>query len=102
MECGLKSCIIKHLLATDQFPEKRFSEQCWTHNLSQLVVLAGLKTALDTDLAADPELAAKWGFVRDWNETSRYARKNKTEALKLYKSIRDARHGVLPWIISRW
>jgi len=40
VECGLKSCIIKKLMATDEFPEKRFSEGCWTHDLSRLVALA--------------------------------------------------------------
>jgi HEPN domain-containing protein len=61
VECGLKACVIKYLMTTDQFPERKFSEQCWTHDLERLIVLAGLQGSLDADAAADPDLAASWG-----------------------------------------
>src|SRR5262249_3316064 len=43
VECALKSCVIAYLMRTDQFPDNRFSERCWTHELEQLVALADLK-----------------------------------------------------------
>jgi hypothetical protein len=102
VECALKSCVIAYVMKTDQFPEKRFSEQCWTHNLMQLLALAGLKDTLAIDAAADPDLYANWAFVRDWTESSRYDRKTRIEARKLYDAITDKRHGVLAWIRSHW
>lgn len=102
VECALKSCIIAYLMRTDEFPERRFSEQCWTHDLVQLVRLAGLKPALDADVAADPLLQANWAMVKDWNEKSRYERIRKSRARRLYDAITDKKHGVLSWIKSRW
>ncbi len=102
VECALKSCVIAHLMKSDQFPEKRFSEQCWTHNLKQLLNLAGLTAALAADMQADPDLSAKWGWVEQWSESSRYERRSKSEARELYEAITDKKHGVLTWIRSRW
>ena len=102
VECGLKSCVIAYLMRTDQFPEKRFSEQCWTHNLSQLLGLTGLKPVLDAAAAADTALDANWGIVKDWNEASRYEHKAKVEAQRLYDAITDSKHGVFAWIRSHW
>ena len=97
VECGLKACIIKYLMTTDQF-----SEQCWTHDLERLVILAGLKAKFDADAAADPNLAAHWNTVNDWSEAKRYARLTKAEAEGLYHAITDKKHGVFAWIKSHW
>ncbi len=102
VECGLKSCVIAYLMRTDQFPEKRFSEQCWTHNLVQLVGLAGLKPMLDAAAAADTILDGNWSIVKDWSESSRYVRKAKAEAQRLYHAITNKKHGVLAWIRLHW
>jgi hypothetical protein len=102
VECGLKACVIKHLMTTDVFPERKFSEQCWTHNLAQLVGVAGLKGALDAAFAADPDLSDNWDIVKGWSEASRYARTPKTRAEDLYHAIADKKHGVLTWIKGHW
>lgn len=102
VECALKSCIVARLMRTDQFPEKRFSEQCWTHNLTQLLSLAGLKNQLNADSITDPDLLVNWETVRDWNEASRYAPATKVMAEELYDAITTRRHGVLPWIKTHW
>lgn len=102
VECGLKSCIIRHLMRTDRFPEKRFSEQCWTHSLPQLMSLAGLQADLTAALQADPDLLVNWDTVKDWSESSRYVRRTQTEATDLYDAIADKKHGVLSWIRVRW
>jgi hypothetical protein len=102
VEFGLKACIIAYLMRMDQFPEKRFSEQCWTHNLVQLVALADLKAVLDVAATADPDLSSHWGVGRNWKESSRYLRKSKAEALRLYHAIADKKHRVFRWIMSHW
>jgi HEPN domain-containing protein len=102
VECGLKSCIIAYLMKTDDFPDKRFSEQCWTHDLERLVVLAGLRAALDSDAAADAYLSKNWGLVTDWTESSRYVLTPKAEAKAMVEAVANSKHGVLSWIKRRW
>jgi HEPN domain-containing protein len=101
VECALKACIAK-LTKPEEFPDKSFAEKCWTHDLERLVVLAGLQSPLNTDCAADPALSANWAEVKDWTEASRYARKTRDQALRLYKAITEPKHGILPWIKLRW
>jgi HEPN domain-containing protein len=56
VECALKACIAK-LMKSEEFPDRTFAEKCWTHNLPQLLGLAGLKADLDAAMQADPDLA---------------------------------------------
>ncbi len=104
VECGRKSCILVRVTGEAEviFEDKKYSEKCWTHNLVQLVELAQLKTALDADAAADPDLFDNWIVVKDWSESSRYVRTPKAEAEELYEAITDKKHGILPWIKHRW
>jgi HEPN domain-containing protein len=101
VECALKACIAK-LTKPDEFPDRTFAEKCWTHDIERLVLLAGIKKERDDDNNADPTRAEYWARVKDWTESSRYARIPKKKAIELYKAITDAKHGVLPWIHSRW
>ncbi len=89
-------------MKAEEFPDRNFAEKCWTHDLARLVALAALKDQRDADTRADADLSANWGVVKDWNESSRYARKSKGAARALLGAITNARHGVLPWIRKRW
>jgi hypothetical protein len=104
VECGLKSCILSRVAAEAEvvFEDKRYSEKCWTHNLSQLVDLAALKADFAAALGADPDLLANWEVVKDWSEMSRYVRTTKADAEDLYEAVADKKHGVLSWIKGRW
>jgi len=101
VECALKACIAK-LMKSEEFPDRAFAEKCWTHNLPQLLGLAGLKAKFDAAMLADPELAAKWDTVKEWTESSRYARTTQAKAELLYEAITDRKHGVLSWLKRRW
>jgi HEPN domain-containing protein len=101
VECALKACIAK-LMKSEEFPDKKFAEKCCTHNLAQLLDLAGLKADFDAALRADPDLADNWDTVKEWHEESRYARTTKVKAESLYEAITDVKHGVLPWLKRRW
>jgi HEPN domain-containing protein len=102
VECALKSCIIAHLMRTDDFPARRYSEQCWTHDLEQLVELADLEADLAAATAGDPDLKDNWNKAKDWDESTRYTWRGKVDALALYRAITDNKHGVLRWLKSRW
>jgi hypothetical protein len=101
VECALKACIAK-LMKSEEFPDRNFAEKCWTHHLPQLVILAGLKSAFDLALKADPDLRNSWDTVKDWNESSRYGRVPKSDAEELYEAITDKKHGVFSWLIQHW
>lgn len=101
VECALKACIAKRM-KSEEFPDKKFAEKCWTHNLSQLLDPAGLKADLDAAMQADPDLAENWDTVKEWNESSRYTRMTKADAEDLYGAITDKKHGVLSWLKRRW
>jgi hypothetical protein len=102
VELALKACIIKTLLATDAFPDKDFSKNCYTHAVVKLVGLAKLDGARKTAMDADPDLLTNWALARDWSEEKRYHSIDKAEAEALYTAIADGAHGVLPWIKTQW
>lgn len=104
VECGLKSCVLAYVTGSPDviFQDKRYSEKCWTHNLEDLVKLAGLDAVLDADGAANPLLGRNWLVVRDWNELARYQQKTEFEARELVDAINDNTNGTLQWIRARW
>jgi HEPN domain-containing protein len=102
VELALKACIIKTLMATDAFPDKEFSKNCYTHAVEKLVGLAKLDGARKVATDADPDLLTNWVVTRDWSEEKRYHRVAKDEAEALYAAIADAAHGVFPWIKTQW
>ena len=89
-------------MRSDEFPERKFSEQCWTHNLVQLLGVAGLTAELSADAANDPDLRANWAATSVWSESSRYAAVTKVVAEQLYNAITEKKHGVFSWIKQRW
>jgi HEPN domain-containing protein len=98
-ECALKACIIKRLNASDAWPAKRFTEDCYKHELPLLLRLADLETEMT---AAGPVLV-RWVQVKDWSEQSRYEL-GKTEivAKEFIEAVVDTAEGVLPWLKARW
>ena len=99
VECALKSCIIKMLMARDAFPEKKFSAECYQHDLDQLLKLAGM----EDEMNQSGPVAAKWAIVKDWSEQSRYEfGRDEPEVREFFKDINDPAEGVLQWIRSRW
>ena len=106
LECALKSCILKHLHDTGIiFKDKKYLDKlakCWTHDLAQLLELAGLTADFGRACGANSQLNTYWGVARDWEEVSRYEQKAESEARELFKAITNVPDGVLPWIQSRW
>jgi HEPN domain-containing protein len=99
VECALKSCVIKKLMATDAFPEKKFSEDCYTHDLNLLLKRAGLEEESNTATL----VATKWQIVKKWSEHSRYELvREEKEVRNFVTGINDPSEGVLPWLQQRW
>ena len=102
VECALKECIAKLTNQDDFPPDRKFVEDCYNHDVERLGKAAGLKPALDADVAANRVFANNWRTARDWKESSRYEAKTQSEAQELYDTITNTPNGVLPWIRLRW
>jgi hypothetical protein len=103
VECALKSSLLARMVHTAWvFQEKWKAQDCLTHDVGDLVNLAGLTKELNSMLAANPAFVAYWGIVSQWTVTSRYQAKTETEARNLYDAITHDPDGVLKWIQKFW
>lgn len=106
IECALKSCLLRHLGESGAvFGEPKYLKElanCWTHDLANLVKLAGLEAEFGVARGANPALDTFWGVTKDWKETSRYEEKTEAEAKALYEAVGNNPDGVFRWIQSRW
>jgi HEPN domain-containing protein len=103
VECALKACIARQTNLHD-FPDKTVVQKTFTHNLSELIDLAGLKLQLQIDAtnAGNPNLRTNWQLVKDWNERARYQQKTEAQARELFEAVTDPHDGALQWIKGRW
>jgi HEPN domain-containing protein len=101
VECALKACVSKQIKRYD-FPDKKFANAAYTHELKDLVGVAGLSRDLERDRVANSNLDANWLVVKDWNESFRYDLGiTRQRAFGLYSAC-TGRNGVLQWIRRRW
>ncbi len=101
VECALKACIAKLTKAEDFPPPRKVIEQCYTHDLKQLVERAGLADDLAT-ARVNPAFDLNWRLAAAWAEDSRYERRAESDARALWSAITDPTNGVLPWVKFRW
>jgi HEPN domain-containing protein len=100
LECTLKACIAKQVKAGD-FPDKKFANECFTHNLSDLLKLAKLNEKRSEQENQDADFKLNWASVIKWTETSRYNTSiEKLEARDLINAITDTNSGVLAWLMN--
>ena len=106
VECGLKACVLARIEREGVIFDKdgeRFSEQCWTHNLSELARLAGLSAAIDAAGTANPAFGRNWRLAVGWTEAARYVLgTTEAKARELAQALTDPSDGVLPWLSARW
>ena len=104
VECGLKACVLVRVAATAEviFDDRKFSEKCWTHNVAELVKLAGLEATRVADVTANRAFRKNWLVVKDWDEKTLYLSTKHHKAKQLYNAITDNANGVMPWIRAHW
>jgi len=102
IECALKACVARQIREYD-FPEKRLVERSYTHNLTQLLEVSGVKVLFEEALRGNEALRLSWSIVKDWSETSRYALDvTEKSAQDMLAAVGDAASGVLPWLKKHW
>ncbi|MGA3095931.1 MAG: HEPN domain-containing protein [Bryobacteraceae bacterium] len=101
VECALKACIAKGT-QRGEFPDRKKVESSHSHNLAELVRVAGLDEARLEHAGEDPDFRNNWDVVRSWSEQSRYRRHRPESAQMLLEAVGDRRHGVISWIKLQW
>jgi HEPN domain-containing protein len=93
IECALKACIAKKTKEYD-FPEKKLIDKIYTHNLTQLLSVVGIKV--------EEQIKIRWTVVKDWSEQDRYKRHMEEKAKNIYEAVANPKEGVLEWIKQYW
>jgi len=101
VECGLKACVAKQTHRHD-FPDKDTVLGSYTHSLTQLIGIAGLKPELDDETDRDKSFEQNWAIVKEWKENSRYQKHTRQDAEALYEATANDKHGVMQWIRRHW
>ena len=102
VECALKACVAGQVKQYD-FPDKKLVNAAYTHNLEDLVKVAGLSLAFKRACQGNSDLAVNWAVVKDWSESSRYKIEiTAAEARDMVSACTSRKNGVLTWIKSKW
>jgi HEPN domain-containing protein len=101
VECALKACVAKGTQRYE-FPDKKKVESSHSHNLRELIRVAGLDDARVEQASKDPDFRTNWDIVQSWSEQSRYRRHSPEAAQDLLDAVGDRRHGVISWIKLHW
>ena len=101
VECAIKASIAKGTQRYE-FPDKRKVESSHSHNLRELIKVAGLEDARLEQAGKDPDFRTNWDVVEHWSEQSRYRSHHPESAQALLEAVGDRRHGVISWIKLHW
>ena len=101
VECALKACIAR-ATRRHEFPNKKKASDSYSHNLNDLLKLAGLGDKKLSEARRDPQFEGNWLIVTKWTEESRYRRHGPDEAKALVDAIGSRTHGVIRWIRLHW
>lgn len=101
IECGLKACIARKTRRHD-FPDKRTVDSSHTHNLKELVRIAGLEASRVEEARTNPRFRNSWDIVQQWSEQSRYTAVDLAKSKALVAAIGTPKHGVMTWIKRHW
>jgi hypothetical protein len=103
LECALKSCVLAYIDRTGIiFKDKKYAQNCWTHDIEDLVRQAGLTIERDKAAGTNITLGQHWMVAKDWSEASRYRISTQLQAEKLFHALTDKTEGVLPWVKNYW
>lgn len=102
IELALKAVVCKKLaieiFEKEEVP-RHIAKSFMIHDLSDLVILAGLANDMETNCRADDGFQICWSVVSDWSEQRRYEMACSAENAKLFVfSIKI----VIKWLQKSW
>jgi len=72
VECALKACIAKRTRRHDFPADAKHAGRVYSHDLAELLKLAGLDSQLNSEMRGNPQLAANWSVIKAWRVGCRY------------------------------
>jgi len=100
VECAIKACVARKTRRYD-FPDKSLTDKVYTHDLTKLLMPAGLGQIWQQELDSNSILEVKWGVVKDWNEQSRYGTHTRQKAKDMLDAVGSGQ-GVLECLKKYW
>lgn len=101
LEFALKAVVCR-TLGLSHYPESAFSGKAKTHDVTDLVLLAGLTSALEAR-RREPSFEQNWLLVLEWSPQDRYqASSTDKDVRELLDGYTDAESGVLTWLLEQW
>lgn len=100
IECALKARIAAEF-RENEIPELKRVQNIYSHDLSALIGLAGLKAELDAEKDTNPNLYRHWAIVKRWSERARYEVWTDADAAAILESV-GGDEGLLRWLQNRW
>lgn len=102
IECALKACIAKQVQEHD-FPDKKLVNDSYSHDLTKLLDVAGIKHLHVAEMNRSAVFAKNWGIVKDWRETSRYhVSTAEATARGFFAALTEPTDGVMTWLKKLW
>lgn len=101
VELGLKACLVQQF-KSDTMPDKTIVMRSYTHQLEDLVKLAGLQPSLTAEINVNPRFEVSWAVAKDWSEASRYVVWTESDARDLVTAVDGTSDGVLTWVRRHW
>lgn len=116
IEFALKAAVCRNLDIDDFFNENPstklkggLTREFKTHDISTLIILAGLIKKLDGHKAIDPDFMVNWSYIEqmNWTEQCRYdcpnpIKYNQTDVKAFIDAIDNRKGGFLRWISKFW
>ena len=100
VELAIKAVIARGIVA-ETVSEKGFSNTFYSHKLTDLIVLAGLKGDLTARLS-NAQFKGNWDVVQGWSVDVRYENISKDRAEAIERAVNDKVNGVFKWLMSHW
>jgi hypothetical protein len=103
IECALKARIAAQF-RKDEIPDKNLVNKVYTHDLADLLRLAGLEAELETARQNDAEFDRRWSIVKNWTEQARYSLWTEDQAAAIIDGIDGdgGTGGLFQWLSARW
>jgi len=102
VECAIKACIAKNVRRYD-FPDKKLANESHSHDLEQLIRVAGLQNKLNTELRTNRQFELNWAIAKDWSEQTRYSTLIPAiRAGEFYSALTSRQNGIMTWLRNQW
>jgi len=93
---------ISLLFRPETIPDRKLVNAVYSHNLNELIGLAGLGDELKAERTGSAVFDGHWSTVSDWNESARYEVIGPFRATAMRNATMDEEAGVFKWLQERW